>query len=196
MSFSTDFKKGAGAYLYIFIAHDANMGDAIMTKRANQIINLDAISKLPGTPNFNQLVEIVRAGIIERYGMTPNEVLSKIYHLATTSPAVGSPETDAAKAKALAEMTVLANDSTTGAKKETNFWDDVKSIIEWIIQQLNALGIVKAKSKEETTPISTDWGKIPTDSNISSAGMGTYLPYIFGAAIVYTLFTNGTKKSK
>jgi len=196
MSFTTDLKKGAGAYLYIFIAHDANMGDAIMTKRNNQILNLQAISHLPGTPDFNQLVEIVRDGIVERYGMQPNEVLSKIYHLATTAPAVGSPETDAAKAKALSEMTVIANDTTTGTKTKTNFWGDVASVIEWIVKILTSLGITNSKPKEETTPISTDWGTIPTDNNISSAGMGTYLPYIFGAAIVYTLFTNGTKKSK
>jgi len=189
MSLTTDLKKGAGAYLYIFIAHDANMGDAIMTKRANQITNLNAMAKLPTAPNFNQLVEIVRAGIIERYGMTPYDMLSKIYNVATTSR-VGATNPE------LEELEVTTTDTDTGTKSKTNFWGDVASVIEWIVKILTSLGITNSKPKEETTPIATDFYDIPTDNNLNSAGMGTYIPYIVGAAIVYTLFANGTKKTK
>jgi pyruvate/oxaloacetate carboxyltransferase len=187
MSLTTDLKKGAGAYLYIFIAHDANMGNAIMTKRTNQIINLQAISHLPTAPSFDELVAIVRDGIVERYGMTPNDVLSKIYNLAI-KPKVGAINPD------LEGLEIDTTDTTTGTKAKTNFWGDVASVVEWIVKILASLGVVNSKSKDETTPLSNDWGNIPTDSNMTSAGIGTYLPYVFGAAIVYTLFTNGTKK--
>lgn len=190
---SDALKKSANAFLYIFIAADANLGNAIMTKRKNQMFWLKLISDVDWAYNWDEVVAIVRQGIIDRYGMEPAEVLQKIYNVATT-PAVGSSISDAATKKATADLNILATDPTTGTKANKNIWTDIAGVIEWIIKIFNSLGITKGASSTETVPTSGDWGSIPTDSNISSAGMGTYLPYVFGAAIVYTLFTNGTKK--
>ena len=68
--FSDSLKSVAQWFLYIFIDVNANLGTKIMKKRKNQIAWLNTLDKINGYYNFAQLVEIVRQGIIAKYGMT------------------------------------------------------------------------------------------------------------------------------
>lgn len=222
MSFTSDLQKSANSYLYIFIDQRANMGSAIMKKRTYQINRLKQISSLPFTPSFDECVKIVKDGIVEQYGKHPAQILEDIYNVAVqTSPIRSSgvsgfdlngnyvksdwgsiydpskynPMTNAPY-KSVNEMSFATKDLTTGTlvKPKSTFWKDCASVIEWIVSLFNQLDITHGQTLENTIPDGNEW----TDGNlgINNAGIGTYLPIVAGAAIVYYLFTNtGDKKT-
>ena len=220
MSFTSELKKSANSYLYIFIDNNANMGSAIMKKRTYQINRLKQISSLPFTPSFDECVKIVKDGIVEQYAMHPAQVLDTIYNVAIqtnnssgvsgfdlngnyvktdfgsiSDPKNYNPMTNKPYTS-VNEVAFKKVDSTTGTtvQPKGTFWADCASVIEWIVTLFNSLGITHGQNLENTIPDGTEW----TGSNLgnSEAGIGTYLPIVAGAAIVYYLFTNtGDKKT-
>ena len=72
--------SAANWFLYIFINPDANLPAIVMRKRANQVAVLKMLSNLPGvTYSYANLAEIVQNSITHQNGMTPTELLNKIY---------------------------------------------------------------------------------------------------------------------
>src|ERR1035437_5277793 len=89
------------------------------------------------------------------------------------------------------------DDVKVGTSAQPSFWDDVASVIDWIVGIFQKLGITKTTTTIATyVPGTSDWTKLNTSSSMRSAGIGDYLPYVIGAGIVYTLITGTGKKSK
>lgn len=209
MSFTSDLKKSANAYLYIFIAPDANLGKTIMAKRTKQMNDVIAISKIPFTPSLDELFTIIRQGIQEKYNRSPEQVLSILYYSNASVSGIGAAQSihfdgtnwvDSTTGKVLSEgEQVLASkeaqDNESGAQKST-FWTDCASVITWIINLLKSLGLTKNSESAGTyVPEKTDWSNINGSSN---ANFGTYLPYVVVAGIIVTALmgTDNKKKSK
>jgi hypothetical protein len=98
--------------------------------------------------------------------------------------------------KSVNEMSFATKDVTTGTTVQptATFWSTCKSVIEWIVSLYNSLGIKHGQTLENTVPDGNEWTNL--NSGNSEAGIGTYLPIVAGAAIVYYLFTNtGDKKT-
>jgi len=94
------------------------------------------------------------------------------------------------------ETPATLDDVKVGKSSGGTFWDDVASVIEWIVGIFKTLGITKdTATVSASSPVTTDWAKLSANSSISSAGIGDYLPYIIGASIVYYLYTGTGKKS-
>lgn len=186
--FSASLKKVAHWFLYIFIAADAELPAAIMSKRKRQIDWLKKLDKWNTYYNFNQLVQIVSEGIQERYKKTPAEVLQLMYNTVTTVPnsGVGTAENivSAVGVENLKNLAVEANG------QKTNIWSDIASVIEWLVQLVQSLGITsKRDTWTSSTPDYKDW----SGEYKSNAGIGSALPYVVGGVIIYYLFTK-TKK--
>lgn len=191
--FSNTLKKCANWFLYIFISSSANLPAAIMRKRRNQINWLKTLDRLNGYYNFAELVKIVESGIVERYGKKPDEVLQLIYNTASGAAKVGSAILDAETAKATANLQIMATDTTTGQKSNANLWQDIATVIAWLTELFKTLGIGnKTTSISTSTPTADDWANV--NDMQSEAGIGTYLPWIVGAAVVATLMTSGKKQ--
>jgi hypothetical protein len=90
--------------------------------------------------------------------------------------------------------TNIENISVSASTTKSTFWDDVKSVIDWIVNLLQQLGITNSSINKTNFPTSTDWSTL--DTSTSSAGIGNYLPYIVAAGIVITLITNKEKSKK
>lgn len=183
--FSASLKKVAHWFLYIFIAADAQLPAAIMQKRKRQIEWLRKLDKWNTYYNFNQLVQIVSEGIQERYKQTPVEVLQLMYNT-VTSPAVGTAE-NLVSAVGVENLKKLAVDANG---QKTNIWSDIASVIEWLVQLVQSLGITsKRETWTSSTPDYNDWnGEYKSNAGITGA-----LPYVVGGVIIYYLFTK-TKK--
>ena len=210
---SSSLKNSANWFLYIFIDENANLPTEIMDKRKNQLWWLHFIADVDIWYSFQNLVSFVEQGITERYGMPPNEVLQKIYDIAksatTTSvhgvgdtptalttptvtvPVTGGTTLEQQTAAATAKLELLTKNPTTGTTKTTNIWTDIASVIEWIVKLISAIGGKKTPNYATTTATAADWAKI---NNTSTSSIGDYIPYVVGAAIVYTLITSTPKK--
>jgi len=203
--FSDTLAKCAHWFLYIFIAPDAKLNKSIMAKRKRQIAVLQWIDKYNGVYNYSQLVDIIRGGIVQKYKLTPDKVLSVLYTAGRSSVSgIGtfkSPYFDGtnwldgdgnilSEAEQL-ECTKIAQD-INNQNGSSNFWLDFKNIVEWIVELLKSIGLDKNSYTVGTgTSDPNDWG----DPDMTeSAGFGDTLPYVIGGAILYTLFTNSKKK--
>ena len=201
-------KKIAPFFLYIFIPSDANLGSKIMGKRKKQIDLLAAIEKVDITRNMDKYISLIRAGIVEKYKLQPEQVLSVMY-VAVNRPSVngiGNPgdsyfdgcdwvdETTGAALPPEQQMacTELAEDieadSTPG--RTSTFISDFKEIVDWIVELLNTLGITKPRTDlYNGTPNTLDW----KNDSINEAGLSGSLPYVIGAGLIYYLYSK-TKK--
>lgn len=193
--FSNLLKSCANWFLYIFIAPDAELPKAIMDKRKRQIDFLVKIDKWNTYYNYNELVSIVRAGIIERYGMQPNEVLQKMYDTITalnsnvgTLPGVtvtGGASLPNITSQGVTNLNNLAVKTTSG--QTVNVWKDIASVIEWLVQLVKSLGLGSNRNEYAGyTPQPEDWYKVEKSS------MGGSLPFVVGGVILYYLFTNNS----
>ena len=66
-------------FLYVFVDVKANLPKEILDKRANQIWWLQQIDTFNLVYNYDQLLDLVRDGIIRKYGKRPEMVLQIIY---------------------------------------------------------------------------------------------------------------------
>jgi hypothetical protein len=209
-------------FLYIFIDASANLPKSIMDKRKNQIYWLKQIDKFNLFYNYNQLVELVRAGIQAKYKKSPELVLQIIFDNATrkagvsgvadnlTFDAESNQYYDAAGNAFILDSSgniVTKNGSTTDLSVSTgldnvmtttsggsSFWTDCANIITWIVDLLKSLGIGNTNTSiTSTTPSTTDWANL---SGTSSASFGNVLPYVVVAAIVFTALSGSDKKKK
>ncbi|MFT3753692.1 MAG: hypothetical protein QM800_12740 [Paludibacter sp.] len=199
--FSDTLKKCSSWFLYIFIAKDAKLPAAIMRKRKNQIAFLRTLDRWNGVYNFDQLVFIIETGIKERYGMTPAQVLTQIYNTAisttTTVSGLGEvaplpiptqgidvkPVTMPTNQQIVTNLNNMQVKTATGSN--TNLFDDIGQVVKWIIDLINAIGINKKTA--DNTPVTTDWTDLDKPA---TADISTYLPWVVGAAIVATLFSD------
>lgn len=196
-------------FLYIFIDPKAKLSKKIMAKRANQVQLLQAIDKIALFNNYQDLVNYVESGIRKKYNLSPVQVLSMIYNINAEKVAgIGSPTytgshfdgasgtwvddvTGAALPEAeQAASTQLANQLSAGST--SNFWTGFKSVIEWIVKIITALGLTSKQGVfTNSTPDAGEWAD--PDLYKQEAGMGGTIPYIVGGVILYYLFTK-TKK--
>ena len=79
-------------FLYVFVDAKANLPKDILDKRSNQIWWLQQIDAFNLVYNYDQLLDLVRDGIIRKYGKSPEMVLQIIYDNAVriNKQAVGS----------------------------------------------------------------------------------------------------------
>lgn len=195
--FSNLLKSCANWFLYIFIAPDAELSKKIMDKRKRQIELLVKIDKWNTYYNYNELVSIIRDGIIERYGMRPDQLLQQMYNTVTskvgTLPGVkvtGGANLPNITADGVAKLNNLAVKTTSG--QTVNVWKDIASVIEWLVELVKSLGL-GSKNSEYTgyTPRAEDW-----DEPKKEASMSDSLPYVLGGVILYYLFTNTNDKKR
>lgn len=193
--FSNLLGRVGGWFLYIFIDPKADLPKNIMNKRKNQLNWLKRIDKLNPVYNLNQLIEIVRKGIIKRYSKEPSEILQTIYNTAINS-GIGSVEVDNIMIEVNRDMSELADWKTyenkiVPAKEKSNFWKDVLDIVVFIGKLFTSIG--SAFNGYQYTPSSYDWHNVGNYSRKESSA-GAIIPIVAGGAIIYYLFTN-TKKS-
>lgn len=197
-SYIEKLQKSAINFLYIFIDPKVKgLSDDIMNKRLAQINQLKKIyQKTPGY-TFAQLVQIVENGIIERYNQTPAQLLQTIYNAAIGSDSIGeipSLPTPDIKVKTAAESVknLSVNVSESGSMKKTNLWQDVQSVIEWLVEIfIKIFGDQRDAGVHK--PTNEDWiYKNQPVPQYNEAGIGGgWLGYAAAAGIVFFLFKNG-----
>jgi len=239
-SIYNDLRNSGQAFLYVFISPKANLNADIMDKRAQQLAKLSEMYAKDATYTPDEMIQIIRDGIVTKYGKQPELILQIIFDNAiniinhSVSGIGDGPVLDSGVLTFDAEsnqyydgsgnafildsagkvvskngqyddlkiespvnldtINVAPVTSTTAPK--STFWKDVQSVIDWIVGLLAKIGIVNNKSKVTAyTPNSTDWSKLNTSSTLQSS-IGSYLPYIAGAAIVYYLVTETGGKDK
>ena len=197
--FSASLKKVAHWFLYVFVAADAQLPAAIMTKRKKQIDWLRKIDRWNTYYNFDQLVQIVSEGITERYGMSPAEVLQLMYNTVTgATPGVGTtpgvtvtpgPDITKITAEGVKNLNNLAVENKA-TKTNVNIWKDIASVIEWLVELIKSLGWdTNPQTWTTQTPTAADWdGEYRNNADITGA-----LPYVVGGVIIYYLFTKFKK---
>jgi hypothetical protein len=67
------------AFLYVFVSPQANPSDAIMAKRKVQLQQLSDMYAKDKTYTPAQMIDIIRAGIVAKYGKQPELILQIIY---------------------------------------------------------------------------------------------------------------------
>ena len=184
--FSDLLKACADWFLYVFIDANANLNSSIMTKRANQITWLKRLDTLNPTYTYNDLVNIVHTGIVEKYGKTPAEVLMTIYNTATGINGVRSTilEQENAKASANLQNLLMQTTTSTGEKKNANFWDSLSSTLQQVQQIVTSIGFGNPADIKPTYP---DWNnphKPQTASMFSMESLMSFAPYLVGAGII------------
>ena len=219
------------AYLYVFVDPKAVLNDTIMSKRIQQLGQLNQLYQGDQTYTPTQMIEILRAGIIAKYGKTPELILQIIYDNAVrlganakigdvldTSALTFDSESNqyydgsgnafvlggsgevVSKNGQSTDLTIekpaTVDDIVVTKPSETKhtFWDDVSSVVTWIVNLFKSLGITQP-TVSTYTPGSTDWSKLNSASMLSGSSITDYLPYVAAAGIVYYLMTS-KKKSK
>lgn len=211
--FKDTLKKVSMWFIYIFIDPSAQLPAAIMRKRKNQMYWLSKIDKFNTYYNFNQMVDIIREGIRDKYKLTPAQVLTVMYHIGSNYTIAGIGEATPTYTGAHFDGTNWVDDATgtifndeqyaaaneMAAKMETTsgtsstFWSDLKEVIEWIVSLLNSLGLkVRSSSLSTDTADISDWGSDGT----TSASLTQALPYVVGGAILFTLLSGKPKKKQ
>lgn len=214
--FSDLLKKCSVWFLYIFIDGSAQLPSSIMNKRRKQLALLQSIDKWNTYYNFNQLVAIINHGIIEKYGLRPDQVLSIIYNiqLSKVSGIAGDEATytgtyfdgtnwvdgdtgDVLPEAQQADATQLAAQIQSGSG--STFWTDFSSVVDWIVELISKLGISAKRSTYTSGSASSgDWANIQTGGSSST---GT-IAIVVAGAIAYYLYTqnqstnNTTAKNK
>lgn len=211
--FSTILGICSGWFLYIFIDPSADLGKAIMNKRAKQITMLQKIDKYNTYYNYNQLVQIVYDGIVKRYKMKPNEVLDLIYKKSIAVSGIAGladleietipDEQEIQKLSTYKDTSGNTFDSKSNKMvkdangniipQNRNLWKDLGSVIEWLVNLLKSIGVNFGSSSY--TPAPGDWYGYD-NNNKSEASIAGALPLVVGGVIIYYLFTATGKKGK
>ncbi|MGC3979042.1 MAG: hypothetical protein QM751_12950 [Paludibacteraceae bacterium] len=196
-------QKGAINFLYIFVdANAKGLSADIMRKRTEQINKLKEVyQKNPGY-TFQELVNFVQYGIVARYNKTPAQLLQTIYEAAVIQPAsvgnVTDPtvvEKDSQEAAAQRVEALTANVTDSGKTTKKSFWQDAKSVIEWIV----ALFVKLFGRNDNVTynPVTGDWthSNSPTYTSGTSSASG-WIPAIVAGGILFTLYSSSKGKKK
>ncbi len=167
--FSRLLMRCANWFLYIFIAPNAILPKRIMDKRYRQISIVKRIDKWNYYYNYNQLVQIIYDGIVDRYKMNPQSVLELMYQ-------------NSLKADTIGNITVDVTEGDNTSKKE--IWKDIASVVEWVVEILQKIGVNKSVSRT-TMPIQSDW--YSTTQNKSS---NIVIPIVIGGLIIFSVTKN------
>ena len=200
-----DLKNSGQAFVYVFIDPKANLNNEIMTKRVQQLARLNEMYQADKTYTPAQMINIIREGIQAKYNRTPEQILSILYYnygtkvngigTITGSHFDGKNWVSDTTGEVLAESDAVLATKDASGKTTSTFWTDVASVVTWIVGIFQTLGITKpASTVSAYIPGQTDWKNLNTGSSLSSAGIGDYLPYVAGAAILYYLVTMPGKK--
>ena len=202
----------AGWFLYIFIDPSVN-NKTLLNKRNKQIELLKRFDKLSLIYNYNQLVNIVYDGIVRRYGRTPAQVLDMIYKKSVgisgisgledlTIEVLAEPE-EIKKLPTYKDSAGNVYDSSTNQiiqdksgnviKQNKNFWKDLGSVIEWLVNILKSLGLSLNDSTIKPAP--ADWSYY-TDTKKTESNIAGALPIVVGGVLLYYLFSKTGKKKK
>jgi len=201
----------AGWFLYIFVDPSVD-NKTILKKRNKQIELLKKIDKWNWIYNYNQLVSIVHEGIVRRYVKTPAQVLDTIYKKSVgisgisgledlTIEVLAEPE-EIKKLPTYKDSAGNIYDSSTNQiiqdkngniiKQNKNFWKDLGSVIEWLVNILKSLGLSFNDSTIKPAP--ADWSPYTTGQK-SEANIAGALPFVVGGVLLYYLFSTVGKKS-
>ena len=194
--FADILKACANWFLYIFIAEDAPLNSAIMKKRANQIAWLKRLDAINPTLSYADLYNIVYDGIVAKYGKTPEEILTLLYNTGNgTVTGIGESVLDSETEKAKQNLNnfVLETAQGDGTKKKQNFWETLNSVVDYIGEIVNMLGVNNQLSSVQPAP--SDWYK-PTGQQVMLSSLHGFLPYAVGAAIVYFMYQNSNNSDK
>lgn len=79
MTIYEQLQNSGQAFLYIFIAPNANLNDTIMGKRNEQLERLKEMYMNDGTYTPTEMIEIIRQGIKAQYNKSPELILQIIF---------------------------------------------------------------------------------------------------------------------
>lgn len=192
-------KKGAINFLYIFISPEAKgLAPVIMQRRAAQLEEIKRIYSNNADYSLNELIAIIRTGIYERYGKTPEQMLQTIYNAAAVPASakmagIGAETTEVLEqaAQAVQNITVDVNDN--GIKKKGNFWQDAKKVIDWLIEVLQKI-FGTFRDPNVYAPRSDQWKyenapEYPKggyeDPFKKKSSLGTWLPILLVGGVIY-----------
>ena len=226
-----ELKNSGQAFLYVFISPNANLNATIMQKRVEQLSRLKEMYLKDKTYTPDQMIQIIRQGIYEKYGKSPELILQIIFDNAVViDHKIGDVPIDSgvltfdsdsnqyydgsgnafvlnskgsivSKNGQSADLQIetpasLDNLNVASPGTKTTFWDDVKSVIDWIVGLLAKLGVTTGNRISTYSPCTTDWSQLNTTSSLSSAGIGDYIPYVIGGSILYYLISQSKSKKK
>lgn len=201
--FSNTLEKCANWFLYIFIDPSAPVSKAILAKRARQIATLHLLDKINGVYNFTELVNFVERGIKTKYGLSPVQVLSVVNQAAkkkiagigetfTGSHFDGEIWVDDTTGDPLPEAEQYNATKVANSTIDGSFWNDISSLIDYIIEMFQKLGIGKKQQDiNQGTATVTDWY-----NQTNKADMSSSITYVAVALIGYSLWKSTQDRQK
>ena len=78
----SDLQNSGQAFIYVFVPPTAKLTPDIMGKRAEQLSRLSEMYAQDSSYTPAQMIDILRAGIVAKYGHEPEELLKVMYNIA------------------------------------------------------------------------------------------------------------------
>ena len=140
-----------------------------MTKRANQIALLKRLDAVSPDYTYNDLVNIVYDGIVEKHGKTPSELLTAIYNTATAN--VNG-----------------TTDTSTEETKDTSFWESLANGLNSLQQVISSINFGNTNNIQ---PSSSDWNNPHQSASMFSMdSLMSFAPYLVAGGILLFVMNN------
>lgn len=204
-------KKGAINFLYVFIDPAAKgLAPVIMQRRTEQLNEIKRIYSNNAGYTLNQLIAIIRAGIQERYGKTPEQMLQTIYNAAAVPASakmagIGAETSEILQAAAEQVKNLDVTVSDNGTKTKSNFWVDAKKVIDWLVELFQKI-LGTYRDPNVYAPKNDQWiydkapiipeGGYGEDPFKKKSSLGTWLPILLIGGVIYGVQSGKIKPLK
>ena len=181
------------------------MSAEFMSKRKKQLDELTKIYQNNPEYSFKELVLFIQNGIISRYGKTPQQILQMLYNASSPKrvgvSGIGTSEiSDDQAAVQVENISTTVTDNGTTSKR--NIWEDIKNVIEWLVELFTRL-FGNYRNPREYNPTTSDWTyknrpMYIEGSGASKSSLATIFPVAAAGAIVLFLMKspNGKKPAR